>query len=679
MDYNTLFSTEEENYKYAQITRVYNSGTQRTIDGILCNDWTVEYTQYMVTIESTPVITHTVHFVTNGGTSVEDQQVEDGGHATRPSTSRDGWHGCDWYKEPELINIISFNTYEITEETTLYAGWYQGLVIDTDGNGKVGPEGLGAIYTDPIGTFVLEGKTKNIYADPNENYEFFGWKRNDEETTFSTDNPLAVGTDNGEEVTFTALFKPVSTGTGFTVTFDLGGIGSPTPSEQHWNEPHLVIAPDGDGPTSDTHDFQYWYKDDANTPYEFGSVMESEDFVLHAKWEEKASVPPSEPTMWTVHFNLDESSTVIENQSIANNEYATRPIEIPEKEGWVFDDWYADSLFTAKFNFESTQIIGNTEIYAKYIEKVTITVDVNGGNPFSKTNYEGTKGQTLLEILGELVETEPTHPDGKVLVGITKIDKNNEEEAINLEGIEDFVVNENLTLRLEWANAITELNFTVTPPEVGSTTTTPHDGEDWDWDSQTNQAVITVPEGAHYWLDGNEEYHYMYWVEGFEGDDYETPFIGTFEEDQQYNMDVYIELDADYAITADCVITVNGEENGIVLGDYIIGISHYMTLGLNICTPPASDEVTVTIDINGGNPIEQNVYNGIKGQTLGEIIGDLPELTHSDESLMCAWFSTDPEGDDYIDEEDVVAVKINIEAVNTVGGILNLTSYIQNN
>ena len=156
----------------------------------------------------------------------------------------------------------------------------------------------------------------------------------------------------------------------------------------------------------------------------------------------------------------------------------------------------------------------------------------------------------------------------------------------------------------------------------------------------------------------------MYWVEDFE-EGLWTPFVGTFEAGNQYYMDVFIVLDENYILDSDCVIKVNGEANGIIIDDFIDDEDgkHYMELGLIICTAPATDEVTVTVNVNGGNPIDKTEYIGTKGQTLEEILVDLPELTHEDESLMWVWFSTDPEGENIICEDDVITENITIYAL----------------
>jgi len=69
--------------------------------------------------------TYTVTFDTDGGSSVEAQEVEAGGHATEPSpapTKENKTFG-GWYKEAELTNEFVFATETINADTTVYAKW----------------------------------------------------------------------------------------------------------------------------------------------------------------------------------------------------------------------------------------------------------------------------------------------------------------------------------------------------------------------------------------------------------------------------------------------------------------------------------------------------------------------------------------------------------------------------
>lgn len=68
-------------------------------------------------------VTHTVTFVSNGGSAVASQQVVDGEKATLPiAPTRANYTFVSWYREVALTTIFDFNN-AITAPTTLYAKW----------------------------------------------------------------------------------------------------------------------------------------------------------------------------------------------------------------------------------------------------------------------------------------------------------------------------------------------------------------------------------------------------------------------------------------------------------------------------------------------------------------------------------------------------------------------------
>ena len=72
----------------------------------------------------------------------------------------------------------------------------------------------------------------------------------------------------------------------------------------------------------------------------------------------------------SVTFNTNGGSTVA-IQNVQSGAKATRPATNPTREGFTFDDWYADSTFTTKFDFDKV-ITANTTVYAKWISTPTV-------------------------------------------------------------------------------------------------------------------------------------------------------------------------------------------------------------------------------------------------------------------------------------------------------------------
>jgi uncharacterized repeat protein (TIGR02543 family) len=74
--------------------------------------------------EGSQIDTYMITFITNGGSSVQNQTVISGTTATRPvNPTRNGYIFISWYTDPELNTFYYFNT-GVTGDISLYAGWY---------------------------------------------------------------------------------------------------------------------------------------------------------------------------------------------------------------------------------------------------------------------------------------------------------------------------------------------------------------------------------------------------------------------------------------------------------------------------------------------------------------------------------------------------------------------------
>jgi len=88
-------------------------------DGTLYAKW-VEYVQSE----------HTVSFVTNGGSSVDDLNVVEGQKAIKPTDpTKDGHTFAGWYKDSALAQAYDWNS-TVTGDLTLYAKWTANAPVD---------------------------------------------------------------------------------------------------------------------------------------------------------------------------------------------------------------------------------------------------------------------------------------------------------------------------------------------------------------------------------------------------------------------------------------------------------------------------------------------------------------------------------------------------------------------
>lgn len=80
-------------------------------------------------------------------------------------------------------------------------------------------------------------------------------------------------------------------------------------------------------------------------------------------------------TYYTVTFDVAGGSAV-SSVSVLSGKTIAKPDTKPEKAGYVFAGWYADSAYTKPFAFGATPITADTTIYARFVEAVTSETDV---------------------------------------------------------------------------------------------------------------------------------------------------------------------------------------------------------------------------------------------------------------------------------------------------------------
>lgn len=99
--------------------------------------------------------------------------------------------------------------------------------------------------------------------------------------------------------------------------------------------------------------------------------------------------------VFEVTFDTDGGSTV-EVQKVNENKLATKPND-PTKEGYIFDNWYADAEKTELYDFEKP-VNANLTLYAKWLEmeKFTIKFETNGGTEMNDVTVYG--GDVLKNI-----------------------------------------------------------------------------------------------------------------------------------------------------------------------------------------------------------------------------------------------------------------------------------------
>lgn len=175
----------------------------------------------------------------------------------------------------------------------------------------------------------------------------------------------------------------------WSVTFDYNYEGAPESKIETVNDGEKISKPTD--PVRDGYEFIGWYSDkDCEKNADFGRIV-SKDTTYYAGWNK---------TSFTVTFVLGYDGAVNSTQQVAKNSTATYPQE-PEREGYIFENWYADVECTQVFDF-NTKITEDTNIYANWTadsgNTVTITYHYNYENAPNNgvyRNYRQEKGLRL--------------------------------------------------------------------------------------------------------------------------------------------------------------------------------------------------------------------------------------------------------------------------------------------
>lgn len=305
---------------------------------------------------------YTLSFDMNGyGTAPETQTVYKGGKAVKPATdpTADGYGFGGWYADADCTAPFDFNA-EVTASKTVYAKWTVTVSFNANGYGTA-PEA----QTVKVGDKAVKPATDPV--DDTAEYIFDGWCTDVEcEIPFDFDN-----TEITAGITLYAKWVP---DTRPTVTFDMNGHGD-APSKQRVEVGGKAVKPATD-PVDEDADYLFggWYADDVcETPFDFDNTEITADTVIYAKWVED--------TRPSVTFDMGGHGTAIAKIRVEVGGKITKP-EDPEDSNahWIFEGWYEDDAFGTEFDFENTEIVTDTVIYAKwsYDRRVYVTFNTMG-------------------------------------------------------------------------------------------------------------------------------------------------------------------------------------------------------------------------------------------------------------------------------------------------------------
>ncbi len=305
--------------------------------------------------------------------------------------------------------------------------------------GKIVFELEGGVFLDDdfsTDSLVGEAGTPVTQTIPNpykEGYYFVGWREKKKDGSYRTINKKL--SDDGSSYyyypygtdTFYAYFEPL-----VTITFDLGiakdggKIIEPVYEKENFNVDTLSGYAGKDItsvdylPTVDASDlhlnFQYWYseyplvlrKDENNTEHYIQDKSQAKGVYRFDKWSFRDSMEfllndltlyayyDEDPTI-TIHYNIEglenhsfkaKANGTIKEELISDM-YKKFSIDYSKdaehyyyplsSKDYRFEGFYLDEKFTNKFFMDSTIYTSSIDIYLKWANKITVTLDYNGG------------------------------------------------------------------------------------------------------------------------------------------------------------------------------------------------------------------------------------------------------------------------------------------------------------
>ena len=213
-------------------------------------------------------LSYIVKFNSNGGSSVADQNLENGEKVTRPATpTKAEYNFVNWFKESSLTTVFDFNNETINADKTLHAKWDKlkyTVTFESNGGSIIGNQNIA----------YGEKATKPTDID-REGYSFENWFL---EETFATvfDFDTEIVTSN---ITLYAKWSK-----SYIVAFDLNnGTGSAIESQ------NIVEGEQANNPSSDAVlfclDFNGWHTDqNMNSPFDFTEAI-NENVTLYARYD----------------------------------------------------------------------------------------------------------------------------------------------------------------------------------------------------------------------------------------------------------------------------------------------------------------------------------------------------------------------------------------------------------
>jgi uncharacterized repeat protein (TIGR02543 family) len=320
-------------------------------DGYSFNGWysdiglTNEFTETMMPPHNLTLYakwqinSYTVNFETNGGSTIDSQNIAYGSLVTRPADPvRANYIFLGWYKAPVLLTQWNFGSDVVTGPTTLYAIWLlDEYTVSFNANGGTGSKAVKMTYGSKLSppTVTRTGYTNN------------GWYKDSACTT--------AWNLNSDTVTANVTVYAKWTANNYTVTYNAnGGSVSPTSKSVTYAGTYGSLPT----PSRTGYDFSGWYTDASGGSKitSTTSMTTATNHTLYAHW---SRIYVSVPNFSGVH--IDSARSTLTSRGLKYSE------------SWAYDYNYGNGYIRSN-NYAGSSV--------EYGTTVTLYVS-NGAKPFA--------------------------------------------------------------------------------------------------------------------------------------------------------------------------------------------------------------------------------------------------------------------------------------------------------
>ncbi|MDG0889326.1 InlB B-repeat-containing protein [Paracholeplasma manati] len=339
-EYNTAITQPNDPTKIGHTFGGWFSDQTMTVPFV----FTTQITQNITLYAKWNINSYTMTFNSMGGSPINPVTQPYGSQITVPNPVKEGYDFAGWYTSDTYTTLYTVTTMP-DGSMTVYAKWTASpYTITFDSNGGTAVTAISANYNDVVTK--PENPTKMGHT-------FVDWYSDSALTTAFVFNTMPVGG--------ATLFAKWTVNE-YTITFVVSGGTEITPMVAGYDT--VITAPTT---TKPGYVFQGWYTEaELNNAYTFDK-MGASDITLYAKWQ---------PLQYSIQFMSNGGSNVDTIYGILD-ETITKP-EDPTKQGYTFDGWYTESVFTSLFVWDKMPLEGAT-LYAKWtINTYTLTYIIEG-------------------------------------------------------------------------------------------------------------------------------------------------------------------------------------------------------------------------------------------------------------------------------------------------------------